>query len=135
VLAASDPVEITVGAGCPQAPYLMTPAAIPGTVEAENYDLGGQGVAYDDADASNNGGAYRPAEGVDLEVVQRLPFGGHTRRIAGDDLDDVSLDENVAVVARGWPRDILFGAGLSSDELEWLEHELCLAIAGRSARS
>jgi beta-glucanase (GH16 family) len=63
----SAPVEIVVGSGCPQAPYRMTPAAVPGTVEAEDYDLGGQDVAYVDVDASNNGGAYRPGEGVDLE--------------------------------------------------------------------
>jgi hypothetical protein len=63
----SVPVEITVGAGCPQAPYRMTPASVPGTIEAEDYDLGGQDVAYNDANANNNGGAYRPAEGVDLE--------------------------------------------------------------------
>jgi len=66
-LESSVPVEITVGVGCPQAPYRMTPAAVPGTVEAEDYDLGGQGFAYNDANANNNGGAYRPAEGVDLE--------------------------------------------------------------------
>ena len=45
----------------------MTPAAVPGTVEAEDYDLGGEGVAYHDANTGNNGGAYRPSEGVDLE--------------------------------------------------------------------
>ena len=74
-LASSAPVDIMVGAGCPQAPYLMTPAAIPGTVEAENYDIGGQGLAYNDADDSNNGGAYRPAEGVDLEGTTDAGFG------------------------------------------------------------
>ena len=74
-LASSEPVDIAVGFGCPQAPYLMTPAPIPGTVEAENYDLGGQGLAYNDADASNNGGAYRPAEGVDLEGTTDAGFG------------------------------------------------------------
>jgi beta-glucanase (GH16 family) len=63
----SAPVGITVGVGCAQAPYRMSPAAVPGTVETEDYDLGGQGVAYNDANANNNGGAYRPAEGVDLE--------------------------------------------------------------------
>jgi beta-glucanase (GH16 family) len=63
----SMPVEIMAGVGCPQAPYRMTPAAVPGTIEAEDYDLGGQGVAYNDANANNNGGAYRRAEGVDLE--------------------------------------------------------------------
>ena len=40
--------------------------AIPGQVEAENYDLGGQGVAYYDSDANNIGGLYRN-DGVDLE--------------------------------------------------------------------
>jgi len=67
---ASVPVTITVGDGCAQAPYRMTPAAVPGTVEAEDFDLGGQGVAYHDANAANNGGAYRPGEGVDLEHTQ-----------------------------------------------------------------
>jgi beta-glucanase (GH16 family) len=66
-LETSAPVQIRVGDGCPQAPYRMTPAAVPGTVEVEDYDLGGEGVAYHDANANNNGGAYRPAEGVDLE--------------------------------------------------------------------
>jgi Beta-glucanase/Beta-glucan synthetase len=64
---ASAPVEIRVGDGCPQAPYRMTPVPVPGTIEAEDYDLGGPGVAYHDANANNHGGAYRPAEGVDLE--------------------------------------------------------------------
>jgi hypothetical protein len=63
----STSVQISVGVGCPQAPYRMTPAFLPGTVEAEDYDLGGQGVAYNDANPNNNGGAYRPGEGVDLE--------------------------------------------------------------------
>jgi hypothetical protein len=47
--------------------YTGTPAPIPGKIEAENYDKGGQGVAYNDADAANSGGQYRPAEGVDIE--------------------------------------------------------------------
>jgi beta-glucanase (GH16 family) len=63
----SPAVGIKVGDGCPQAPYRMTPAPVPGVVEAEDFDLGGQGIAYDDANANNNGGAYRPGEGVDLE--------------------------------------------------------------------
>ena len=49
-----------------QTPYLGEAAALPGTIQAENYDLGGQGVAYEDSDASNNGGQYRPNEGVDI---------------------------------------------------------------------
>lgn len=36
-------------------------------VEAENYDLGGEGVAYHDTTTANQGGQYRTSEGVDLE--------------------------------------------------------------------
>lgn len=41
--------------------------AIPGTVEAENYDIGGNGNAYSDSDDNNEGDAkYRTDEGVDI---------------------------------------------------------------------
>ena len=40
---------------------------IPGTKEAENFDLGGEGMAYHDTDTINTGGQYRPNEGVDIE--------------------------------------------------------------------
>jgi beta-glucanase (GH16 family) len=68
--AASDTVSIIVDS-CVQAPYLMVPAEIPGVIEAENYDIGGQGVAYNDSDPGiNNGNAlgneYRVDEGIDL---------------------------------------------------------------------
>ena len=36
------------------------------TLQAENYDLGGQGVAYSDTDASNLGSSYR-TDGVDIQ--------------------------------------------------------------------
>jgi hypothetical protein len=47
-------------------PYGGTPAAIPGTIQAENFDEGGQGVAYSDATSGNTGGAYRLTD-VDIE--------------------------------------------------------------------
>ncbi|MBI5169144.1 MAG: carbohydrate-binding protein [Candidatus Eisenbacteria bacterium] len=48
-------------------PYFGTPAAMPGRIQAENYDLGGEGRAYHDVNSNNIGLAYRPSEGVDLE--------------------------------------------------------------------
>jgi hypothetical protein len=42
-------------------------ASIPGKIEAENFDYGGQGVAYNDLDAGNSGGVYRLNEDVDIE--------------------------------------------------------------------
>jgi aryl-phospho-beta-D-glucosidase BglC (GH1 family) len=46
--------------------FLGEPAKIPGTVEAENFDYGGEGLTYHDADALNITGEYRPSEGVDI---------------------------------------------------------------------
>ena len=45
---------------------LGTPWPLPGAVEAENFDLGGSGVAYGDATPANEGGQYRTGEGVDI---------------------------------------------------------------------
>ena len=42
-----------------QAPYLGTPYAIPGVIQAENYDTGGEGVAWHDTSAGNVFGVYR----------------------------------------------------------------------------
>lgn len=43
------------------------PAAIPGTLQTEYYDKGGEGAAYHDNDAQNQGDAnYRSSEGVDI---------------------------------------------------------------------
>jgi beta-glucanase (GH16 family) len=63
----TDIHTITVGSGCVQSPYYGTPSAIPGTIQAENFDLGGEGVAYHDLETTNQGGQYRTLEGVDIE--------------------------------------------------------------------
>jgi len=63
-------VNVTTPAGSgSEGPYLGTAWAIPGTVQAENFDTGGEGVAYHDADAANNGGQYRTTDGVDIEAT------------------------------------------------------------------
>jgi glucose/arabinose dehydrogenase len=50
-----------------QNPYLATPVAIPGKIEIENFDLGGEGIAYHDNSTGNAGNQYRTSEDVDLE--------------------------------------------------------------------
>jgi len=46
-----------------------TPWPIPGTIEAEDFDEGGEGVAYHDTDTKNAWGKYRPNEGVDINAL------------------------------------------------------------------
>jgi endoglucanase len=63
-------------------PYQEQPQAIPGRVQAELYDAGGEGVAYHDSDAVNNGSGklntgdsaldrFRQDEGVDISYTKR----------------------------------------------------------------
>ncbi|MEN8155758.1 MAG: polysaccharide deacetylase family protein [Bacteroidota bacterium] len=40
--------------------------ALPGTVECEDFDYGGQGHSYFDSDPANQGAVYRPDEEVDI---------------------------------------------------------------------
>ena len=51
-----------------EGPYGGTAAAVPGTVQAENYDTGGQGVAYNVTSVNGSGNSYR-SDGVDLETT------------------------------------------------------------------
>jgi len=65
----SAPVSVTVTAGAglgTSTPFGGTPWAIPGTIEAENFDDGGDGIAYHDLTSGNAGGAYRSTD-VDIE--------------------------------------------------------------------
>jgi hypothetical protein len=55
------------GSGSTEGPYGGTPAAVPGTVLAANYDTGGQGVAYNVTSVNGSANSYR-SDGVDLEV-------------------------------------------------------------------
>jgi len=50
----------------PQTPF--KPLTIPGTMEFEDFDNGGAGVAYADATLGNQGGAYRADQSVDIEA-------------------------------------------------------------------
>jgi beta-glucosidase-like glycosyl hydrolase len=56
------------GGGSGDQPFGGTPAAVPGTIQAANYDTGGQGVAYNVASANGTANSYR-SDGVDLETT------------------------------------------------------------------
>src|ERR1700722_6788400 len=62
----------TSGGGTPppagEAPYGGTAAAVPGTVQVENYDTGGQGTAYNVSSVNGSANSYR-SDGVDLEAT------------------------------------------------------------------
>ena len=85
-------------------PYGGTPAAIPGTVEVERYDEGGEGVAYHDLDPANQAGSFRPNEGVDawpggLGYVQAGEWLNYTVEVAASGTYD--LEARVASPGQG----------------------------------
>jgi len=52
----------------PRAPYKNTPAELPGTIQAENFDTGAEGIAYHDSNSNKEGDAssYRTDGGIDI---------------------------------------------------------------------
>ena len=63
----SETIEFASIGNGGQSPFPTGAHAVPGLIEAENFDSGGQGVAYNDSDATNKGAQGRTGEGVDLE--------------------------------------------------------------------
>jgi hypothetical protein len=52
-----------------QLPYSGNAISLPGKLEAENFDRGGEGVAFHDFEVSNVPGKYRPTEAVDIDTT------------------------------------------------------------------
>ena len=71
---AIDYVTVTVNDMITSTPYGGTRWPVPGILQAEDYDNGGQNVAYYDLSPENSGGGYRPAESVDLQVCSEGGF-------------------------------------------------------------
>src|ERR1043166_9586449 len=61
-------VPLTITPGPSSTPFGGSARAIPGTIQAEDFDEGGEGVAYHDNSAGNSGGAYRSTD-VDIETT------------------------------------------------------------------
>jgi uncharacterized delta-60 repeat protein len=50
-----------------QTPFTGTPFGVNQTIQAEDFDNGGQGISWNDRDNVNQGGRYRTNVGVDIE--------------------------------------------------------------------
>jgi hypothetical protein len=66
---ATDALPLAPWNGTPgTVPTPYRPHPVPGRVEAEDYDLGGESISYHDTTPGNTGGAYRQ-DGVDIETA------------------------------------------------------------------
>jgi len=66
--AKSASMDMIVSIRQPKGPYNGNAQSIPGTVEMEKYDFGGEGVSYHDVDSTNSGNFFRQ-DGVDLDTA------------------------------------------------------------------
>jgi hypothetical protein len=80
-----------------QAPFEGTPFAVPGVFQAEDFDLGGEGVAYHDAVAGNAGGLYRTSEDVDIV----LPVGNNAGHAINNFQTGEWLEYTISVATAG----------------------------------
>ena len=71
-------------------PFHGTLHEIPGTIEAEDFDIGGEDFTYHDADVSNIPGKYRPDEAVD--IYDRLGTGFHIGNAIAGEWYEYSVD-------------------------------------------
>ncbi|MBV5342956.1 sulfatase-like hydrolase/transferase, partial [bacterium] len=58
---------------------------IPGVMQAEKFDRGGEGVGYHDSDATNKGGKLRKAEGVDIQASNDVGGGFSVSSTSADE--------------------------------------------------
>lgn len=60
-----------------QQPFTGVPFELPGTLQLENFDKGGEGVTFHDTDTVNQGGAYR-TESADTQAIPASAGGGYS---------------------------------------------------------
>jgi hypothetical protein len=65
-LAVSAAKTFTTTATTTQSPYKGAAFPVPGLIQAEDFDKGGEGIAYHDKVTGNAGGLYRLSESVDI---------------------------------------------------------------------
>ncbi len=87
-------------------PYNDTLAVIPGVIEAEDFDKGGEGFTYHDTDETNIAGDYRPDEPVD--IYDRLGDGYHIGNANAGEWYEYSVD----VKTEGWYNVTVYVAAL-----------------------
>src|SRR6185295_5865764 len=93
----SSPINVTVSGGSTQTPFLGSPFQIPTTIQVEDFDNGGEGVAYHDLSPNNDWGQYRPFEAVDI-VATADTGGGYE---IGNALGSEWLEYTVNVATAG----------------------------------
>ena len=90
-------VHATDGPTAAGVPFGAAPVALPGKLEAENFDRGGEGVGYHDATPANTGGSSYRADAVDVQDDSSAGNGHFVGYVAAGE----SLNYSVTVPTAG----------------------------------
>ena len=112
-----DEISVTM----PSFPYGNQPHEIPSRIQAEEFDVGGQGVAYYDATFGNSGGAFR--RHVDVDIISIIDG------FAGYAITDIKDGEWLSYTVNSLSAETEVYARVASTELGdqilvWLDNEL-----------
>jgi aryl-phospho-beta-D-glucosidase BglC (GH1 family) len=113
-------------------PFHDTLMVIPGTIEAEDFDKGGEGLAYHDKGTTNITGLYRPDEAVD--IYSRLGDGYHV----GNAMPGEWMEYSVNVFTEGYYKVTtyiasLMGGGTFQLKIDTIYSEIVTVPASYSA--
>jgi len=122
-------MTFSLGSGYAGTPYGGTAWAIPGTIQAENYDLGGQNVAYFDTTSGNSGGVYR-TDSVDIEACSDTGGGYDVGGIAATEWQKFTVNVGTAKTYTVTFRVASGGAGSSGGGTLHLEDETGKNLTG-----
>ncbi|CAN0302236.1 unnamed protein product, partial [Ectocarpus fasciculatus] len=119
------------------------PATIPGRIEGEEFDYGGEGVGYSDTDSGNNGGQFRTSENVDISIsgdgynVGWMRSGEYLRYTIDvtEDISDLGFSFSVSspytnIHDRGTFRVVAGGGGCDDDDAMDLSGLVTAAYTG-----
>jgi hypothetical protein len=86
-----------IARGWPAVPsaYAAAGASVPGTIQAEDFDDGANGVAYRDNSAGNSGGQYRATD-VDIELTSDSGGGYDVGWVSADEWLSYTVDVGAA---------------------------------------
>ncbi|MEO0513828.1 MAG: kelch repeat-containing protein [Planctomycetota bacterium] len=89
---ASAAAVVQTTGGTNEGPFNGLPVVVPGLIQAEEFDLGEAGVAYNDTTAGNTGGEFRTDVDVDIEATTDTGGGFNLSFLAPSEFVNYTID-------------------------------------------
>ncbi|HEX5218787.1 MAG TPA: ThuA domain-containing protein [Verrucomicrobiae bacterium] len=84
------------GVGIPLTPFTGTPVNLPGTIQAENFDIGGAEISFHDLTSGNSGGQFRLDTDMDIETCSDVGGGYNLTALRSNEWARYTVNVTVA---------------------------------------